>query len=162
MEIKQILSMAILLSTIFLVACKDNNAVHKHNSVQSDEQVVFHKLSQAEITQLTKEFDRLKSSLKLPVMIGDSMRIDDMKIDLVSENPTLSFDYSMLNVSVDSVTGQTFKETAQVLKSDQLKYLCADPKMVIFKEHHLPIVYCFSDKNGQQLMRYTLNLSRDC
>ena len=162
MKIKYKLSTMILLCTISLVACKDNNGRHKHIPVASSERVVFHKLSPAEITQLTEEFNRLKASLKLPVLIGDSMRIDDMKIDLVSENPTLSFEYSMLHVSVDTATGKTFKETAQVLQSEQLKYLCADPKMVVFKEHHLPINFCFSDKNGQQLMQYTLNLSRDC
>ena len=145
---------------VFLFACKGEE--QEHNVVQSDNKVVQQKMSQAEIVQLTTDVERMKKSLQLPVVVGGGIRIDDMKIDLESATPALSFEYSMLHVTVDSMTGQTFQETAQVLKVEQLESFCSNSEMKIFKKHRLPINFFFKDKNGKELMHYTMDLSNDC
>ena len=160
MKIKKNLYLVVLLFMVVLTACKDKQ--QKDDSVPIDNNAVIQKFSPEEVAQLTTEFDNLKQSLSFPVVVGDYISIDNMKIDLTSNNPALSFEYTMLHVSVDSATGQTFQETAHVLKTEQLKSFCENPQMMIFKKYHLPIEFHFNDKNSKKLMSYTLLLSKDC
>ena len=159
MKIKKNLYLVALLFMVVLTACKDKQ---QDDSVPVNNNTVIQKFSPEEVAKLTTEFDNLKQSLSFPVVVGDYISIDNMKIDLTSNNPALSFEYTMLHVSVDSATGQTFQETAQVLKTEQLKSFCENPQMMIFKKYHLPIEFYFNDKNGKKLMSYTLLLSKDC
>lgn len=113
--------------------------------------IIFSKNTNEQLEEIAESLNA-----KTPLMLDAETRLDHVKVLA----DTLQYEYTLINVDKNDTTTNVAEAKQFLMKQSQAN-LDSSPEMEEYRKKNISLNYHYRDKNGQELLEFNINPSKE-